>query len=850
MKWKSKKKLSLFLSIALLFGSIPISVVAADNGKTIRIVVDGVVHTCPVNVQNGKWFITKSNAEKIFGNSNNLTGGSIDLQQYAKARNISYEQDTVLDAAYFHTYETYSGVERSSFYRAFTEGLVDESWRSRTQQQISSKDYRAMLAKLVQTYAPDKMAFFDQQVSKTENMPMTRGHGFMMAYFAAVCLGADTVNNHFDHTKAHGGDFWDGAKDAERLFPHIYDAKTVHMNYEMYPGDRITFQNYFEAGYLWSVWHSSPLTDEQMFTFDERAGSMHQKKPLTVFDAVCTLTRLYDWVHFTAPQSVSVTDPQAVTPNRNILTDLLIKKANQNPTVTAEHHPKWNGFTFNREYSREIDPNITSHLIISADWGFNSASVKFDYESLFDTEITKVNMENLLLLDEFIATAIQNNMHLNLVATTLPGRTCQNDQDTYTSIGDFDLFINAKKQEKANAVWALLAERYKNIPSDYLSFTPFWEATNHALSTGLSHPNYSSKDVGKYLNSVINVIHAKDSDRLIIYEATANTYDPFTECSDTVKQIQGQSNIMIKYNFADEPFLYYRMPDEQGAHVDFAFQSNFLPEYPAYIYSVRDRVDEKHPLTLDGCLPAGTVLKLYLEKSDNATLKIMADDETLYSEKLKGKTYNTTVPKGRSMAYATSDKYVSVTLPEDANQIMIVCDGGGFDWSGMDVTLPAKYAVERWYNASNYDVFQGREKEEGFFLKKTSTVMISPNNRDGSTKLTIYEDVTYSSEAIFEKSSKETIVDWANKYKAFDGNCVIRIEPTQYGGRDWKNAIAYYTDVLELFGQAGFSWFSNEWEPITDKGEIVGGTPVPYKNFKDFNPEMLKLMQKYQNIIR
>ena len=123
-KWKSKKKLSLFLSIALLFGSIPISVVAADNGKTIRIVVDGVVHTCPVNVQNGKWFITKSNAEKIFGNSNNLTGGSIDLQQYAKARNISYEQDTVLDAAYFHTYETYSGVERSSFYRAFTEGLV------------------------------------------------------------------------------------------------------------------------------------------------------------------------------------------------------------------------------------------------------------------------------------------------------------------------------------------------------------------------------------------------------------------------------------------------------------------------------------------------------------------------------------------------------------------------------------------------------------------------------------------------------------------------------------------------------------------------------------------------------
>ena len=821
-----------------------------DTFEGARIVVDGIVYNCDIYAAEGKWYISATDAGTLFGIASEEEYFCLD--SYAQKNNINYEQDTVLNAAYFSTWEPYITVESSfDFDRAFSLGLVSEEFKNRASEQISSTEFRNLLSDLNTELAPEEMAHFDENVN-THEKAMSRELGFVMAYYAAECIGANHFNNDFDNTRADGGDFWEcDWNDYIDLFPYVFEGP-AYCGWEGQPPEAATdWGDTNTAAHLWSFWHKSPVSGNMMFTFDEEAGSMHVKDALTVQEAVSVVTRLYDSV--AGYEIVSIEEETVTEGFSQSLTPELRKKLEGAPAITAENHPIWTGLIFGYAYDRQINDN-SEEMRMCANFGFNSTRLLLDYEPFFNGDITEVNLTNLQTLDRMVETAIQYNLHLNICFATIPGREAYSNPVDFTSEGSFDLFINEEKQEQVNRMWATLAKRYAEVPSAYLSFTPFWEAANPNLSTGLPAPEYTMEDIGNYLAEVVGEIRTQDEQRLVIYEPTAtNEYNDIIEKSSVLKAcVENVENIIISYNFCEMPYVYANMTATEGEHIDNNNHSLFLPEYPNYIYSVGFNMNEEYPITFTGCLPLGTVLDIYVAQSWGTTVSITADGESIFEEEIERETFETSNQVSVYYPYAISDKKISVTLNEDVEEIVVSCTNDGMNISGMDVYLPEEYAVERWYTATTYDVYMGYEEEAGVKLKPTTRIMISPNDYNYLTNIEIMEDVSFKTGKVWAEASEDTIAQWGDNISNFDKNCVVRYEGACFNGAVWEYMYSYYRDLLDMFVENGFSWWSGDWHWMTyDHTNNIGGYPsIPYANYPNFNIELLKLLQEHQNSSR
>ncbi len=554
---------------------------------------------------------------------------------------------------------------------------------------------------------------------------------------------------------------------------------------------------------------------------------------------------------------VSIDDPAVLQPDGSILTEELIKKASENPVVTSEDHPRWTGFTLG--YFDDLgDPGTTPRTVeLCGEWGFNSARVMLPYTTLFDQEVTTANLDMFYRLDEMVAAAIEQDIHLNIVFKSVPGRTVREGDNTndYVSIGEFDLFLNEEKQKLALDVYRIIAARYKDVPNFNFSISPFWETMNKDLSTGLPYEDYTSDHVAEFLGETIDVIRAEAPDRLIIYEPTATNHElSIIEESTPIKAVaDSKGNTIISYNFCQGAYVYAAMTATEGAHIDNMNSSMYLPSYPSTIYSVATHISGGSPLTLNGLLPAGTVIDFYLECSfEGSTLDISADGDSLYREDLAEVEYAISKRLSGYYPYATSEKKISVTLTQDAEEVVVSClTESGFNLCGIYLTLPQEHAVDRWYYAQPYDVYMGREEEVGVVLQHSAEIMIAPNDWDIGKNITIQDDLTYSSEHIFDEASPDTIAAWSDAIGEFDGNCIIRFERADFSGCIWSEMKAYYEDLLMSFEEHGYSWWSNDWWLMTDEypqTKIIAECPsTQYAGYPYFNLEMLELFQKYQS---
>ena len=554
---------------------------------------------------------------------------------------------------------------------------------------------------------------------------------------------------------------------------------------------------------------------------------------------------------------VPIDDPAATQADPSILTEKLLAKAAENPVVTSEDHPRWTGFVLSY-FDKLGEIGSTPQTVeLCAEWGFNSARVALQYDELFSRDMTEVDMNAFHVLDQMVAAAIETDLHLNIALYSLPGRNVEEAwvENDYTSTAELDLFINEEQQALANKVLSILARRYKDVPNFNLSITPFLEALNKDLSTGLPYEDFTPEDVAAFLGKAIDTIRAEAPERLIIYEPTPTNHEiGVIEESAPIKAVaDGRGNVMISYNFCQNPYVYACMTATPGKHIDNMNSSMFIPEYPQYIYAVAGGIWVNAPVVIDGFLPAGTTLDLYLAKSyPNTTLDISVDGESWYREDLSEAEYAISERLGVYYPYATSEKHISITLTEDTNEIAISClHDGGFDPSGILLTYPEEYAVERWYYAQTYDVYMGTEKTEGVQRKQTSSVMLAPDYHDAGRHITIHDDLTYTSDYIAEEASPETIAAWSEAIAGFDGNCVIRFERADFSGATWDSMKAYYEDLLQSFEEYGYSWWSNDWWLMTDEyaqTKVIAECPSEsYAGYSHFNREMLELFQKYQS---
>ncbi|MBQ4047368.1 MAG: S-layer homology domain-containing protein [Clostridia bacterium] len=709
------------------------------------------------------------------------------------------------------------------------------------QKTISGREMTQLLDKLVAYAAPEKLAEWQTKypVLRASEMALKR-----IDVLAAVFLAGQHIGGTYAYMMPHV----DHNNSEIRELAELEECAT----WELF-GDVPNFQisDYGEdhfgvASHIYNVGRTCTVDGSRIMSYDAENNSFHLQNTASGSDGLLALLRA---VSIAETEYDVAADSAAATTPSGVLTKLHMAKANANPVVTSEDHPRWTGFVLGYGYIGEVGTSARE-IELSAEWGFNSARVMMNYKTLFSDDTGTADLAKLIELDKLVAAAIENDVHLNICFNTVPGRISYLSED-YVPTGDFDLFINPEKQEQALRIFKTIAARYRDIPNYNLSITPLWEPLNKNLSTGQPAPDYTPEDSAMFLGRAIDTIRAEDPDRLVIYEATANnSYDGIKEESTPAKTVaDARGNAIISYNACEGTYVYACMTMTEGKHIDDMNSSMYVPSYPNYIYWLASHLESGEKITLNGLLPEGTEVELYLAASGGGTINLSVDGTSVYSERLPNKRYEVGEYLSSHYEYAESDKCIRVTLAHDTDEIVISTKGGMVDICGIYLTLPEEYAVERWYYVQAYDVHLGNEEESGVVKRKTSGIMICPNSYEGEARtVTIHDDLTYSTESLKAEASTRTVNEWARIINAFDGNCIIRFERGTFSGTTWESLQAYYEDLLESYDQYGYSWWSNDWWEITNKtGTIAEVEYVEYAGYENFNLELLQLLQKYQS---
>lgn len=707
---------------------------------------------------------------------------------------------------------------------------------------VTASTYRAMLVEMLEALAPEQMDYFDSKV-KDVNLAITRGDAVRMAYYAAVCIGADDYNGYsFSSDLADSdGRMGEAGNFLELICPDVYKNIPVSMANH-------TWDNEFTAAGLWNVWHVDTVSGKQVFEFDEELQSMRMYDMLTMEEAETSIERLR--TGYGVKRYVSVDSAEATSP---ALSDEALAKTAERCSETLDALPRLTGFVLANDgyYSIHTIVKTVDDIRRIADWGFNTVRLRITYETLFNQDGSQIDLTQAERLDELVEACIEADIHLNLLLCTLPGRTKWVDLNDVSSGGETDLFINPERQKEAVSVWATLAARYQDVSGAHLSFTPFWEPDGDLGINSEEGWEHTPQDTCDTLALLIEAVRAQDPERFIFYEPTAHIAAEATiqESSLFYEPLKSRfNNLMISYNFCQNAYVFAEITDIVGEDVDLSNYSMFKPEYPVTNYGVNDMIPDGGELTIDGFLPAGTVIDLYLAYADGqSALTITGDGTELYHEELSSGDYRPGRPLSSFYPYATSDKKISVTLAETTDEVAISARGADIKWCGMDVILPEEYAVERWYMNSGRDNFF--EDEARFLWLATSTVMISPSERCETWHITIRDDVTFTTGEVFAEANAETIEHWCAEISDFSPQCIVRYEDACFSlGTTQGSILRYYEDVLSTFEKYGFSWLSNDYELILQEStnRIADAEVVEYDGYDFVNLELLELLQKYQ----
>lgn len=721
-------------------------------------------------------------------------------------------------------------------------GAEGSSAETEKSEWVTASTYRAMLVEMLKELAPEQMDYFDSKV-KDVNLAITRGDAVRMAYYAAVCIGADDYNGYsFSSDLADSdGRMGEAGNFLELICPDVYKNIPVTMANH-------TWGNEFTAAGLWNVWHVDTVSGKQVFEFDEELQSMRMYDMLTMEEAETSIERLR--TGYGVKRYVSVDSAEATSP---ALSDEALAKTAERCSETLDALPRLTGFVLANDgyYSIHTIVKTVDDIRRIADWGFNTVRLRITYETLFNQDGSQIDLTQAERLDELVEACIEADIHLNLLLCTLPGRTKWVDLNDVSSGGETDLFINPERQKEAVSVWATLAARYQDVSGAHLSFTPFWEPDGDLGINSEEGWEHTPQDTCDTLALLIEAVRAQDPERFIFYEPTAHIAAEATiqESSLFYEPLKSRfDNLMISYNFCQNAYVFAEITDIVGEDVDLSNYSMFKPEYPVTNYGVNDTIPDGGELTIDGFLPAGTVIDLYPAYADGqSALTITGDGTELYHEELSSGDYRPGRPLSSFYPYATSDKKISVTLAETTDEVAISARGADIKWCGMDVILPEEYAVERWYMNSGRDNFF--EDEARFLWLATSTVMISPSERCETWHITIRDDVTFTTGEVFAEANAETIEHWCAEISDFSPQCIVRYEDACFSlGTTQGSILRYYEDVLSTFEKYGFSWLSNDYELILQEStnRIADAEVVEYDGYDFVNLELLELLQKYQ----
>lgn len=554
--------------------------------------------------------------------------------------------------------------------RAQAAGFLPEEWLDDMTAAVTFKEYCQLTNTLITYWNKDRLSEWENTIAAASlsDEVMLREDGILMMSYVTVLMGRNVRGEEMYPWESFPRQF-------EKLSDEERDAEMQHLSwdYPYFPDwDTTQYPVYGDSNYMWGgicdltnfVW--SRVSGLPVFSYDRTAHSLHLEEPFTRDDAVRSVLRMAESDPvILEPEGVYVPLEQVGTYNKEIITDTLLNASSNLPEVTQSKLPdEWNGAGI-------IDLKISAssynkfrkadfHFL--ADNGFNFARVGLDFNTLrfpdYAEDPRSVNIHELEELDEMIAWGIENGVHVQLVAFWCMDQEGNSTAENHLPEGSAEWAL-------WRDYWAMLARRYADIPSKYLSF----ELSNESIPK-----EYQYDTAQKEIADTVAVLREISPDRVLSNSFPGGPPLAWVERMASIGLALGCHPYYPNYI--------------TGADWEYAEENPYSePCWPQPYFPVGNTMEGKAPIVITGDI-GGAVLRIHIWNSNkDPRLVVYADNALLERFDLQGELDD-------SGEYYYYDTIYSVDIPDGAAAVQIEIEKADNTYARLDTIIVEKNGIK------------------------------------------------------------------------------------------------------------------------------------------------------------
>jgi len=331
------------------------------------------------------------------------------------------------------------------------------------------------------------------------------------------------------------------------------------------------------------------------------------------------------------------------TYDKSIITDALFSAQSDLPEVTQSKLPTtWQGLGISQnkylvtEYKKYSEADV---LFLERN-GFNFARLYLDFNTLrwpdYSADPNTININELLELDQFLAWCIEYDVHVQISM----GTYLSADGSIAERSRDEAMPRNAAEWALTRDYWEMLARRYADIPSKYLSF----ELCNEKEPRKESQ--YAAAKVG--LKTVVDAVWAADPDRVLLYAQNGTSTPAWTE-------------VIASLGIAVAAHVYQPIMMSLLGGPEFDHNPRADVSWPQPYFPTGRTIDGKAKIIFTGAVD-GATLRFHVRKSGaKPEVAVYADGKKIDTLKLQGTL--------DGYDYIHDDIYYSVQIPAGTKKV-------------------------------------------------------------------------------------------------------------------------------------------------------------------------------------
>lgn len=498
-------------------------------------------------------------------------------------------------------------------------------------------------------------------------------------------------------------------------------------------------------------------------TLDPKASATRAQ----VCRMVMNLTDFFDYGY--TGKKVDVYSKEARTP---ILKDNTLSMASKLPAAAWNSLPLWNGVAvpnmqeYDMEYDGQPQKFQKEDMENISGLGFNFVRVPLDTRYFFyGDKCELVHLKRLINLDELITWGAEFGTHICLDVHFSFGFTTDGNNNNDT------IWEDHEEQELFLLFWDMLAQRYKDVPSNLLSFNLLNEP-----NFGLDEEVYTD-----LMRRAIKCIRTYTPDRLIFVDMLNTARDPvYSLAGDRVAQ----------------SFHFY----EPGALTGGISSDGFGSAYP--VFKGKGFITKSYgdgDFVIEGSFPKGTKLLFSVDEiHKGGILRLTADGKNVFSTEYgfdsvgeNGCTY--IEEAGTVGEYRGYNKIFNVELPEDCSCLRLFVEGEC-----------------HWFNLNKLQISAGdkhyRFEQNLDVLPECTSYNEIPNPHiviDKNGKITDDKDI------LFAVVDAQYINDRFGEYKAFSEETGVAVMMQEFGvyyTAPYQLTLEYLNDLLDAANENNLNW--------------------------------------------